>query len=185
MSFVFVCYEANYRDCALDAGPVNGVEVFGSSELAVAWVSERIQKAYDDGFVPEEATDISESVILEKVNLGYFSVEMYHGYQENYDREYDIVVERKEIQIPEEQEETENYKKFKDILAENISIEALEQYDLGNSDELLRENVSDVVMRIATNKTCPKCGSNLFFSDLPKYDYVCTLCDENFFECEV
>ena len=110
---------------------------------------------------------------------------MYFGYQENYDREYDIVVERKEVQVPEEQKESDNYKKFKSILAEYISAEALEQYDLKNSDELLRENVSDVVMRIETDEICPKCGSNLFFSDLPKYDYVCTNCDENFYECEV
>ncbi len=185
MSFVYVCYEANWRECALEAGPVNEVEVYGYPELAVKWVRERIQCAYGNGFVEETAADISESGVLEKVKLGYFSVEMYHGHQENYDYEYDIVVERKEVQVSEEQKETEGYKMFKNILAENISAEALEQYDLGNSDELLRENVSDVVMRIATDKICPKCGSNLFFSDLPKYDYVCTLCDENFYECEV
>ena len=32
---------------------------------------------------------------------------------------------------------------------------------------------------------CPKCGRNLFLSDLEEYEYVCTYCDENFYECEV
>lgn len=97
----------------------------------------------------------------------------------------DIVVERKEVHVPEGQKETENYRMFKNILADSISVEALEQYDLGNPDELLRENVSDVVIRIATDKACPKCGSTLYFSDLPQYDYVCTICDAHFHECEV
>lgn len=97
----------------------------------------------------------------------------------------DIVVERKEVQVPEEQKESDNYKKFKSILAETISVEAMEEYWLGNPDELLRQNIDDVYRKISTNKNCPKCGATLCFSDLPQYDYVCTICDENFYECEV
>lgn len=36
-----------------------------------------------------------------------------------------------------------------------------------------------------TDKSCPKCGETLFCSDIAEYDYVCTECDENFYECEV
>lgn len=185
MSFVYVCYERNYGECALDAGPVNEVNVIGTIELAVEWVGQRVCKANENGFISEKATDISDSGVLEKIKTGYFSVEMYFGYQENYDREYDIVVERKEVQVPEEQIESNNYKKFKSILAETISVEAMEEYWLGNPDELLRQNIDDVFIKIRTNKNCPKCGATLCLSELPEYDYVCTLCDENFYECEV
>lgn len=36
-----------------------------------------------------------------------------------------------------------------------------------------------------TDKECPRCGRALFCSDVEEYEYVCTYCDENFYECEV
>lgn len=45
--------------------------------------------------------------------------------------------------------------------------------------------LDDVIMACTTGAICPKCGGNLFLSDLPQYDYVCFNCDENFYECEV
>ena len=84
-----------------------------------------------------------------------------------------------------EVEETENYIKFKEALVNTISAEALEDYVLGNPDDLMRMNAEDVIKKIITNKKCPKCGGTLYLSDLPQYDYVCTHCDENFYECEV
>lgn len=85
----------------------------------------------------------------------------------------------------EKQEETENYRKFKEALVNTISAEALEEYILGNPDDLMRMNAEDVIEKITTSKRCPKCGKILYLSDLPQYDYVCTYCDENFYECEV
>jgi NADH pyrophosphatase NudC (nudix superfamily) len=85
----------------------------------------------------------------------------------------------------EEVEETENYKKFKEALGNTISVEALEDYVIGNPDDLMRMNAIDVIKKIATNKVCPRCGNLLYLSDLSQYDYVCTECDENFYECEV
>jgi TusA-related sulfurtransferase len=85
----------------------------------------------------------------------------------------------------EEQEETENYRKFKEALVNTISAEALEEYVLGNPDDLMRMNAEDIMEVIVTDKRCPKCGRTLYLSDLPQYDYVCTYCDENFYECEV
>lgn len=185
MSFVYVCYEANYRDCAFDEGPVNNIEILGSPELAVEWINERIQKAHDSGYVREGKINISDSEILEKVKLGRFTLKVYRGYRKSCNRDYEIIVERKEVQVSEEQKETDNYKKFKSILAETISVEAMEQYWLGNPDELLRQNIDDIFRKIRTDKNCPKCGATLCLSDLTQYDYVCTLCDENFYECEV
>ena len=84
-----------------------------------------------------------------------------------------------------EVEETENYIKFKEALVNTISAEALEDYILGNPDDLMMMNATDVIDKITTNKKCPKCRRILYLSDLPQYDYVCTNCDENFYECEV
>ncbi len=84
-----------------------------------------------------------------------------------------------------EVKETENYRKFKEALANTISVQALEEYVLGNPDDLLRENAVDVIEKITTEKKCPKCRRILYLSDLPQCDYVCTECDENFYECEV
>lgn len=41
------------------------------------------------------------------------------------------------------------------------------------------------VDKITINKRCPKCGELLLKSDLPQYNYVCPLCEENFYDGEV
>lgn len=45
--------------------------------------------------------------------------------------------------------------------------------------------LSTFVDKITTDKRCPKCGELLLKSDLSQYNYVCPLCDENFYDCEV
>ena len=94
---VYVCYEANIHECAREAGPVNNIEVFGTPEFAAQWALKRIKDAIAEAFVPEEVGFSKESII-EKINGGFFSIEMYYGYQKNYDREFDICVEKKKIQ---------------------------------------------------------------------------------------
>lgn len=42
-----------------------------------------------------------------------------------------------------------------------------------------------IIGRCETAAKCPRCGEFLFKSDLPQYDYVCFVCDENFYDCEV
>lgn len=51
-------------------------------------------------------------------------------------------------------------------------------------DDVL-EPLKEIASICRTYKQCPHCGSYLFKSDLPQYDYVCVDCDENFYECEV
>ena len=51
-------------------------------------------------------------------------------------------------------------------------------------DEVI-EPLEGFVVACSTDKECPKCGRNLYLSDLEDYEYVCTCCDENFYECEV
>ena len=45
--------------------------------------------------------------------------------------------------------------------------------------------VKALIDMLITEKRCPHCGRPLLLSDLEQYDYVCSECDENFFECEV
>ena len=42
-----------------------------------------------------------------------------------------------------------------------------------------------LLRRLRTEAVCPHCGRLLFLSDLHGYDYLCGVCNENFFEAEV
>jgi len=66
-------------------------------------------------------------------------------------------------------------------------IVALSQF-LNDDNEILDDMDSilepfyTVINKLRTEETCRHrdCGSNLYKSDLPQYDYVCPACDENF-----
>ena len=92
-----------------------------------------------------------------------------------------------------------NYERFQeakcdlglsDIVNAFDYIQALMRYV--PEDSALREYYEDVIKPLdkfvascITDAECPKCGRNLFLSDVEEYEYVCTYCDENFYECEV
>lgn len=80
--------------------------------------------------------------------------------------------------------ETEEYQKFKDLLTYYISVPALVNFDDSNNDDLV-DAVNKIVHELSTDKKCPRCDAPLYCSDLPDYNYVCVECDENFYECEV
>lgn len=82
------------------------------------------------------------------------------------------------------EEETENYKRFKEILTDNIGVPTLVNFDEENDDALVII-VHNIVKELLTDKRCPHCDAPLYCSDLPQYDYVCIECEENFYECEV
>ena len=71
---------------------------------------------------------------------------------------------------------SKNYKKREAIIKELKDIE-LDTYTIFKAQALI-----DMLI---TEKRCPHCGRPLLLSDLEQYDYVCSKCDENFFECEV
>ena len=95
--------------------------------------------------------------------------------------------------------ETKNFKGYKEAIG-NISVtnicdlmEYINQLTtyIPENDHVLDdlndiiEPFEKVINRVTTNKICPHCKSYLFKSDLPQYDYVCKICDENFYESEV
>jgi hypothetical protein len=82
------------------------------------------------------------------------------------------------------EEETENYKKFRDALTNNLSVTDLVYFD-EYDDETLNILIHNIVKDLATDKKCPHCNAQLYLSDLPEYDYICVECEENFYECEV
>ena len=84
------------------------------------------------------------------------------------------------------EEETENYKKFRDALTYNISVTDLVNFDeCSDEDDTFNILVHDIVKAIKTDKRCPRCNAQLYLSDLPDYEYVCVECEENFYDMEV
>lgn len=83
---------------------------------------------------------------------------------------------------------TENYKKYVATASQidfSILIEVRNQLDPEKNQKQIK--LIDEILKpfVAVGKKCPKCGEQMFISDLPQYDYVCYNCDENFFECEL
>lgn len=80
-------------------------------------------------------------------------------------------------------ETTMNYLHFEQAVLNRVSVCDLVACDNGDDD--LDYAVHSIVKDIETDKKCPSCGSMLYCSDLPEYDYVCVECEENFYDCEV
>lgn len=81
-------------------------------------------------------------------------------------------------------DETENYKKFRSALEDNIGVPTLVNFDEENDDALVIV-VHNIVKELKTDKKCPNCHAKLYCSDLPQYEYVCADCEVNFYEFEV
>jgi hypothetical protein len=98
---------------------------------------------------------------------------------------------------------TANYKKYKEITKHIDMTEIIRVYQLvlpivgkfrpvtkadireKQSLEIEMEYLEDIIGKLKTEKTCPRCKNPLYCSDVQEYDYVCAECDENFYECEV
>ena len=89
-----------------------------------------------------------------------------------------------------------NYELFVKGLKEMIDLSDIEEVvrvlrDESNtlesrlSREVMAGTIENILNRFQTDKKCPKCGKILYLSDLSEYDYLCTDCRENYFECEV
>lgn len=95
---------------------------------------------------------------------------------------------------------SENYKKANKILS-NVDVTTvakacsaistlISNMNIGADYDMLLSEINEKVADILNigralktygkKKKCPKCGKQLYLSDLPQYDYVCPWCDENF-----
>ena len=98
-----------------------------------------------------------------------------------------------------DEESTQNYRDYQKEISQLSIVDIIEAYDyiytlsqfipknnevFDNFDEIVKPLLT-VIQKLETKKVCPHCGIDLFKSDLPQYDYVCFLCEENFYECEV
>lgn len=96
---LYVCYEANYRDCATENGAVNGLRLFESFNYAFGWLKRSVKYALEQGFVVEACSNLSKPSVEAELNQKErFCVELYKGGQENYDYEYDLVIEIVEVE---------------------------------------------------------------------------------------
>ena len=93
-----------------------------------------------------------------------------------------------------------NYKNHKDTIIKYISIVdivriidyATELSSLIPQENEILDDFDEIFSQLIqtekesrTNKKCPHCGGTLYLSDVPDYEYVCPICDENFYEIEV
>lgn len=87
------------------------------------------------------------------------------------------------------------YKKFIDVMTSVVDITDFEGVVKALEDEsdtvearvnrmLMAKVFREYLKRLSTDKKCPKCGKPLYLSDIEGYDYVCTACQENFYDIE-
>lgn len=67
-------------------------------------------------------------------------------------------------------------------LISNMNIDADYEKRLCEVNEKVADilNIGRALKTHGKHNKCPKCGRQLYLSDLPQYDYVCPWCDENF-----
>ena len=101
---VYVCYEENNHDIAIDCGAINALIVFDTAEKAKRWFTVRANNGVDDGFVIDADNDIFEGLafdeerLLKAIEGGWASITMFRGYQENWDESFEICVYGQEVQ---------------------------------------------------------------------------------------
>lgn len=100
MEQVYLCYEENSHELAIECGPVNGIRAFADKQKAVAWVMERVKEGVAYEFlVDEEYGEVSEERIeAELGGSGSVNFTMFKDYQENWNVSYDIIVQATDIE---------------------------------------------------------------------------------------
>lgn len=101
--YVFVCYEENKHDIAIECGSISDLTVFNNAAMATEWFFKRLDVAKNSGFVIDSESEllkdgeISKKLVAEEIENREVSVTMFSGWQENWDESYDIVIQLKEV----------------------------------------------------------------------------------------
>lgn len=83
----YVVYESNYGDLIIEGcSATNIIGVFTSYEKALKCFNNQINKGIEDGFVKDG--EYTES----KISVPYKHITMFSGYQENWNRYYEIEI---------------------------------------------------------------------------------------------
>lgn len=84
---LFLCYEENNHDIALECGAVNEIKAFSNKEKVIEWANQRIKSAILSGFIIDEEIKDVES----EIDSCNFSITMFLDHQENWNSSYDII----------------------------------------------------------------------------------------------
>lgn len=97
---MYLCYEVNNHQLALECGAVNEIKAFCSINKTVEWVLERVKCGTDDCYIVDaEYGEVTLDRLIKKLNdTGGIYITMFNGYQENWDVSYDIIVQRTEVE---------------------------------------------------------------------------------------
>ncbi len=161
----------------------------------------------EDAF--DKVLSMSSKEIFEKANLCGFEPSDIRDLQNGHYCEDHFSIRIEEVKVEDEYgvnefdnstDASENYKKANKILS-NVDVTTvakacsaistlISNMNIGADYDMLLSEINEKVADILNigralktygkKKKCPKCGKQLYLSDLPKYDYVCPWCDENF-----
>ncbi len=87
---LFLCYEENRHDIALECGAVNEIKAFSNKEKVIEWANQRIRSGIASDFIVDEEIKDIES----EINSCNFSIAMFYEHQENWNSSYDIICKR-------------------------------------------------------------------------------------------
>ena len=78
------------------------------------------------------------------------------------------------------------FNKFKNILADNISLMGITEFVQNNDDETISDELCDIFHELlASEGCCPDCNMALFYSDHEEFDFVCSGCGKQLHMNEV
>lgn len=101
---VYIYYEENYHDVALDCGPVSDICIYSTEEKAINKFMANFEIGISEGFIADNTDDllhagipINEAVKIQLDKTGIIALTMFAGYQDNFDQSYTMCLEVMEV----------------------------------------------------------------------------------------
>lgn len=102
---VYVCYEENNHDQAIQKGTISDMAVLLFPDKAKEWFLERVKAGKEEGFFIDKENemsrgdgDVNEEALARNIREGYAELILFAGYQENWDESYSIIVQEMEAE---------------------------------------------------------------------------------------